>query len=230
MEEVENLWRKLSLSGEEEAEIERPKITGVQKTLLASKFLTHRSVNREAVYRTFKPLWRTQKPFCIHDMYDNKLVFEFENEMDLERVLKLEPWTYDKHLVLFQRINDTTTISSLSFLECSFWVQIHNLPIKSMTPELGLSIGSTIGKVVRVVDSDEKGSIGHSLRVRVSIVVTKPLSRGRKIWEKGVVTGWVSFSYERLSNFGYWCGSLMHEDRDCDVWLGMKDKVSFDKK
>ena len=230
MEEVENLWKKLSLSEEEEAGFELPKITGIQKALLAGKFLTHRSVNREAVYRTFKPLWRTRKPFCIHDVYENKLVFEFENEMDLERVLESEPWTYDKHLILFQRIDNTTTISSLSFSKCSFWVQIHNLPIKSMTPELGLSIGSSIGKVVRVVDSDEKGSIGRSLRVRVSIDVNKPLSRGRKIWENGVVTGWASFRYERLPNFCYWCGSLMHEDRDCDFWLGMKDKVSFDKK
>ena len=163
-------------------------------------------------------------------MHENKLVFEFENEVDLERVLESEPWTYDKHLVLFQRIDDTTTISSLSFSECSFWVQVHNLPIKSMTPELGMSIGSFIGKVVRVADSDENGTIGRSLRVWVSIDVSKSLSRGRKLWEKGEVIGWVSFRYERLPNFCYWCGSLLHEDRDCDVWLGMKDKVSFDKK
>ena len=230
MEEVENLWRKLSLSEEEEVGVKIPKLLGVQKTLLPGKFLTHLSVNKEAVHRTFKPLWRTRKPFRIHDMHENKLVFEFENEVDLERVLESEPWTYDKHLVLFQRIDDTTTISSLSFSECSFWVQVHNLPIKSMTPELGMSIGSSISKVVRMADSDENGTIGRSLRVWVSIDVSKPLSRGRKLWEKGEVIGWVSFRYERLPNFCYWCGCLLHEDRDCDVWLGMKDKVSFDKK
>ena len=60
MEEVENLWRKLSLSEEEEVGLEVPKLPGVQKTLLAGKFLTHRMVNKEAVYRTFKPLWRTR--------------------------------------------------------------------------------------------------------------------------------------------------------------------------
>lgn len=50
------------------------------------------------------------------------MVFEFENEMDLERVMEFEPWTYDKHVVLFQRIDDTLTISSLSFTKCNFWV------------------------------------------------------------------------------------------------------------
>ena len=230
MEEVENLWRKLSLYEEEEVGFEIPKLPGVQNTLLAGKFLTHHSINKEAVYRTFKPLWRTRKPFCMHNMNKNKMVFKFKNEVDLERVLEFEPWTYDKHLVLFQRIDDTTTISSLSFSECSFWVQIHNLPIKSMTLELGMSIGSSISKVVQVANSDENGIIGRSLRVRVSIDVSKPLSRGRKLWDNGVVFDWVYFRYERLLNFCYRCGSLMHEDRDCDVWLGMTDKASLDKK
>nr|POE97860.1 hypothetical protein CFP56_33804 [Quercus suber] len=165
MEEVENMWRKLSLSVEEEVGLEVPKLLGVTKSLLAGKFLTHYMVNKEAVFRTFKPLWRTRKPFLIHDMSENKMVFEFKKEVDLDRVMEFEPWTYDKHL-------------------------IHNLPIKSMTPELGRSIGGSIGKVARVADYEEKGTIGHSLRVRVSIDVSKSLSKGRKLCDNGVAVGW----------------------------------------
>lgn len=157
------------------------------------------------------------------------MVFEFENDIDLERVMEYEPWTNDKHLVLFQRIEDSTTISSLSFTECAFWVQIHNLPIKSMSPELDLSIGKSIGKVVSVAKTDEKALLGRSLRVRVSIDMSKPLCRGRKLWDNGVGVGWASFHYERLSNFCYWCGSLMHEDKECDLWLGSRNKASLDK-
>ena len=29
----------------------------------------------------------------------------------------------------------------------------------------------------------------------------------------------MSFKYERLSNLCYWCGSLTHDDRDCELWL-----------
>ena len=53
------MWKKLSLFEEEEVGLEVWKLPGVTKFLLAGKFLTHRMVNKEAVNRTFKTLWRT---------------------------------------------------------------------------------------------------------------------------------------------------------------------------
>ena len=204
MEEVESMWQKLSLSVEEEAGLEVPNLLGVSKSLLAGKFLTGSIINREVVSRTFK-------------------------HSDLERVLEYEPWTYDKHLVIFQRIDNATTVSSLAFNECTFWAQIHDLPIKSMTPELGMSIGNSIGKAVCVAESNDDGVIGRYLRVRVALDISKPLSRGRKLKDNGVVVGWVSFRYESLPNFCYWCGCPMHEDRECDIWLKNKAKSFMDK-
>ena len=122
MEDVESMWKKLSLSEEEEHGLEVPKLSGVSRSLLARKFLTHHMINKEAVIKTFRPLWRTRKPFRTHEMGENKLVFEFENDVDLERVMEYKPCTFDKNLVLFQRTEDSTTISSLSFTECAFWI------------------------------------------------------------------------------------------------------------
>ena len=33
----------------------------------------------------------------IQDIGDNILLFEFEDNLDLKRVLEYEPWTFDKH-------------------------------------------------------------------------------------------------------------------------------------
>lgn len=71
------------------------------------------------------------KGFDICDMGENKLVFDFKNENDLERVLEHEQWMYDKHLVVFQSVDEATTTSSLSFFKTTFWVQVHGLPIKA---------------------------------------------------------------------------------------------------
>ena len=37
-------------------------------------------------------------------MADNILFFKFEDEYDLDRVIEHKPWTYGKHLVVFERV------------------------------------------------------------------------------------------------------------------------------
>ena len=57
------------------------------------------------------------------------------------------------------------------------------------------------------------------IRVRVTIDMSQPLSRGKVISLESGKELWVSFKYERLSNLCYWCGSLMHDDKDCELWI-----------
>jgi hypothetical protein len=104
MESLEGLWEKFSLSENEGNLVDLISTADQPKSCLAAKFLTRRALNAEAVARTFKPLWRTDHGFTIRDMNDNILVFAFEDEADRERVMLGEPWAYDKHLVVLQRI------------------------------------------------------------------------------------------------------------------------------
>nr|POE58405.1 hypothetical protein CFP56_08937 [Quercus suber] len=64
---------------------------------------------------------------------------------------------------------------------------IHDLPIKSMTPELGMSLGNSIGKAVCVAEPNDDGVISCFLRARVTLNISKPLSKGRKLKGNGVV-------------------------------------------
>ena len=70
---------------------------------------------------------------------------------------------------------------------------------------------------------------GTFLRVKVEVDVTKPLCRGRKIALNDDDETWVSFKYEKLPNFCYWCGMVSHGDRECDVWLSSKGSLSLDQ-
>lgn len=150
-------------------------------------------------------------------------------DADLERVLEYEPWTFDKHLVIFQRIDKATTVSSLAFNECTFWVQIHDLPFKSMT-RAGYEYREFHWQSsVCVAESDDDGVIGRYLHVHVTLDISKPLSRGRKLKENSVAVGWVSFHYERILNFCFWCGCLMHKDRCCNIQLNNKGKSPMEK-
>ena len=58
------------------------------------------------------------------------------------------------------------------------------------------------------------------MRVRVELDITKPLSRGRRVRFGPDSDGWVSFRYERLPVFCYWCGRLTHDAKEWETNKG----------
>lgn len=74
----------------------------------------------EAVARTFQPLWRTKESFHITNAGNNILLFAFDLEVDLEKVLLGEPWSFDRHLVVLQRFDESKPLKELEFKSGSF--------------------------------------------------------------------------------------------------------------
>ena len=122
-----------------------------------------RVLNVEAVACTFKPLWKPMGELKIRDPGENVLVFEFDDIMDLERVLEQEPWSYDKSLIAFQRVLNIEQIPQLEYNQVAFWVQLHNVPLKNLTHETDEAIGNSIGKLVQVAEPEDDGAGGKFL-------------------------------------------------------------------
>ena len=69
------------------------------------------------------------------------------------------------------------------------------------------------------------GGGGSYVRIRVRMDAQKPLCRGRKIGLDGKRETLLSFKYERLPNFCYWCGLITHSESDCDLWLQSRETL-----
>ena len=50
------------------------------------------------------------------------MVFTFADVVDLECVLFNEPWIYDKHMVIFHKVDSDVSIDSVVFSSIPFWV------------------------------------------------------------------------------------------------------------
>ena len=61
--------------------------------------------------------------------------------------------------------------------------------------------------------------LGKCIRVRIKIDITKPLCHRRFVKFGGSNSCWVSFRYERLPIFCYWCSKLNHDEKDCRIWI-----------
>lgn len=173
----------------------------------------------EVVTCTFKPLWKPSGELKIQDVGENILLFEFEDNLDLERVLEFEPWSYDKSLVIFQREFNVESVPTLDFSHITFWLQIHNVPERLLTQETSEVVGKTLGTVIQVADPEDDEAGGEFLRVRIVLDVSRSLPRCCKLWFERKLVGWAGIKYERLPNFCYWCGRVSHSKRECEVWL-----------
>lgn len=74
-----------------------------------------------------------------------------------------EPRSYDKNLVVFQQVQEVESIPYLEYSHATFWVQFHNVPVKSLTYETSERIGKAIGEVVQVADLEDDGAGGEFL-------------------------------------------------------------------
>ncbi|KAL0008141.1 hypothetical protein SO802_009643 [Lithocarpus litseifolius] len=148
---------------------------------LAEKFCTKRRVNLESVARVLKTVWRTQENFEVNDMGENKVLFQFGIKEDLDKVLLLGPWSFDKYLLILHKLEAGEAVTKVKFDRAVFWVQIHGLPTMCQTKEAGILIGGSLGKVEKV-DVDDKGfCLGGHMRIRVLMDVSTPLCRGRLV-------------------------------------------------
>ena len=63
---------------------------------LVGRFLTDRSINNQAMKSTLAALWRSVKGMSIKDLTPSVFLFLIYHEMDLERVVRGGPWTFDR--------------------------------------------------------------------------------------------------------------------------------------
>ena len=180
----------------------------------------------EVVARTFKPLWRAKNGFKIQREGDHKVLFIFDNKEDMGRILSTEPWSFDKSLVVTQSFDRNSSVEELSFDKVSFWVQVHNIPIRYRNRSVAEDICDSISQVHRSAENSEGGG-GSYMRVRVTLDVYQPLCRGRVIKLEEGEKIWVSFKYQSLPNICYQCGCFDHGDKYCDIWIQSKGTLQY---
>ncbi|XP_030936213.1 uncharacterized protein At4g02000-like [Quercus lobata] len=217
MEDLTKSWSCLTLSENEGSSLRLTEEQAEIEHVLAVKFLTKRALNIDAIAKTFTPLWRAKNGFKIQKEADQVVLFTFDDASEMDKIVAAEPWSFDKHLMVMQTYDKEIDLAVMEFKWATFWVQIHDLPIRFRSRRVAEKICEGIGKVNAMSDENESEGDGF-VRIRVTIDVSKPLCCGRVISLDSGKELWVSFKYERLPNICYRCGCLTHDDRDCDQW------------
>ena len=182
----------------------------------------------EAIASTLKPLWRSKNGFNVKNMGNHIVLFIFDSKLEVDTILENEPWSFDKHLMVLQRYDKDTPVEELQFNHTTFWVQVHDIPVRFMNQKVADGICSNVRMVIK--KSETEGEGGSFMRVWVRLDITIPLSHGRKVSLGQGKELWVSYKYECLSNICYWCGCLNHDDRDYEAWIESEGSLKDEDK
>ena len=220
VDELEELWKKLTFMEEEDTSIKLDSSSTnaarkVGKYCAVIKILSQRSINVDALRKNLRMLWKPNKGVQISKLEEDLYLVEFGDEKDKRKVLDMCPWSYEKQLVLIQEFEGRLTPKEIEVKWAQFWVQIYTIPLNSRTRETSWAIGSCLGAVIDVDVIEAGEQWGKCLRVRVRIDVTKRLVRGKRITAEGGEPKWVNFKYKRLLNFCYRCRLLNHSLKEC---------------
>ncbi|CAL5355858.1 unnamed protein product [Camellia sinensis] len=123
-------------------------------------------------------------------------------------------------LLVLQPLSLGKPVEDMEFKWSPFWVQVHGVPVAKLTRQNGEIIGRRIGNLIGVEALHDGLLLNRSflrLRVDVDVDVTQPLPLGLILHQPGneEKESWISYRYEKLSDFCYDCGMIGHDNSSC---------------
>ncbi|XP_065620823.1 uncharacterized protein LOC136063823 [Quercus suber] len=218
MEDLTNHWCSLSLSDREGQGLCLKSDQAITEHGILARFLTKRPLNIDAIANTFTPLWRSKSGFKVKLLGNHLVLFSFASVNEVDRILSLEPWSFDKHIMVLLRYNKDISVKESELTKVPFWVQVFDIPLRFRNKVIAEQICDPVGDILKHNETEEWDG-GSFIRVRALIDISHPLCRGRLITLEDGKDHWVSFKYERLPNLCYWCGCLTQNDKDCETWI-----------
>ena len=64
--------------------------------------MLNKRVNMEAMKNVLSNVWKSFSGMSIKEVGDRLYIFKFENQMEKERVLMRQPWTFNKSLLVLR--------------------------------------------------------------------------------------------------------------------------------
>ncbi|XVF48482.1 hypothetical protein PTKIN_Ptkin03bG0193900 [Pterospermum kingtungense] len=227
--DLEEQFDNLEMAGDEEEDIDMDQDGLVQQDgrmdlCLVGRFLTDRSINFNAMSSRLSEIWKPGKGVHIKHISEQRFLFQFFHQVDVNSVLAGGPWVFDNCLLLYQRLQSGMVPTSVPLFHIEIWVQVYDVPVGYMSEGVGKLLGNFIG-VFFYYDSKNSASLWRSyMRIRVKMDVRFLLKRFKKIKVSGGVMARVNFKYERLLIFCFVCGFLGHTKKFCPKLFSLHDE------
>ena len=155
MDDLSKRWKSLSLADKEGPSLTLNSDQATKEFSMVARFLTKRPINLDAIANTFNPLWRTKSGFRMRFIGDHLILFSFDYKEDVDRILAAESWSFDKHIMVVSRYDNTATVDGSNLTTVAFWVQIHDIPLRFRNRGVAEQICEAMGTVIQTENPND---------------------------------------------------------------------------
>ncbi|EOA37510.1 hypothetical protein CARUB_v10011684mg, partial [Capsella rubella] len=185
-------------------------IQGYSKTVIG-RCMNPRKQDLKTLLFMLPRIWQLEGKIAGADLGLGKFQFDFDNEEDIEEVLKMEPFHFDHWMVAMVRWKPS--VDPLYPSAITFWIRILGVPLQFWADPTFRSIGEDLGRVHEVeIDTG---------RVRVTVDGFKPLCFESVLEFESGEEITVKIRYERLFGYCRLCFSMCHDEDYCDTRVSL---------
>lgn len=180
------------------------------------RLLSGRSVNKVGLKNMLEAVWQNKAGVKIEDYTEGIVILTFGSEVIKNRLMKGQPWNFSGSYLVLIEADAMEQVTVDSFQKIPFWVQVYGIPPGHLAKPYGERLGKEIANSMGEFLEFDRNYRPNFMRVRVGMDSSGPLLRGKFLkLDKKKDNIWISFRYERLSKFCYYCGHLTHIQKDC---------------
>uniref|UniRef100_A0A803PB73 Reverse transcriptase domain-containing protein n=1 Tax=Cannabis sativa TaxID=3483 RepID=A0A803PB73_CANSA len=232
LKEVEDQYANILIEGEDDGDVvygivDDSDQSGEDRWCIVGKFLTERAIDFDAMRHMMASLFQPGRGMYVKELEPNLYLFQFYDEIDLERVIEGSPWTLNQTRFVFERLQRGQDPRSVVISKLDMWVQVHCLQRGFKTERTLRELGNYIGAFVKTDPKNFQGIWRDYLGVCVTLDINVPLKRRKKLRRTAAEEGfWAIFKYEYGPTFYFTCGILGHSDRFCpQLFVVPADKI-----
>uniref|UniRef100_A0A803P2Y2 Reverse transcriptase domain-containing protein n=1 Tax=Cannabis sativa TaxID=3483 RepID=A0A803P2Y2_CANSA len=94
---------------------------------LVGRFLSNRMIDFDKMQNILASLWQPGMGMFVKKLEDNRFLFQFYHEVDIQRVINGSPRTFDRIQLIIERLPVGGDPTSLQLNHLDIWVQIHDV-------------------------------------------------------------------------------------------------------
>ncbi|KAF4387554.1 hypothetical protein F8388_011702 [Cannabis sativa] len=182
---------------------------------LVGTFVQDHQMDFDTIQHQLASLWKPGMGMFCKELGQNRYLFQFFHDVDINRVIEGSPWTCLRKLLIFNRLTKNDDPRTIPLNKLDIWIQIFDMQPGYMSARVVQDVGNRIGVFIESDPNNFKGFWRNYLRIRVTINIEKPLRRKMKISPEGEDSFWVHFKYERAPTFCFICGIIGHTENFC---------------